>query len=60
MDKIICKGCGAKNPSYANFCQECGKKIHSEINKDEVKTTKNISHESTQVSEIMQGTGNRY
>lgn len=24
---LFCHNCGAKNPDYANFCQECGKKI---------------------------------
>ena len=25
-----CDKCGAENPDYANFCQECGNKICSE------------------------------
>jgi ribosomal protein L40E/tetratricopeptide (TPR) repeat protein len=43
---ISCPECGAKNPNYANFCQKCGKKIHSEktVSKlDEAITTKDSS-----------------
>jgi len=37
---VLCIVCGAKNPDYANFCQKCGKQIHSKIIKEEPKHQK--------------------
>lgn len=37
---IKCSNCGTDNPDYANFCQDCGKKLNSIIEENEIKPTK--------------------
>ncbi|MFU2192201.1 zinc ribbon domain-containing protein [Methanobacterium sp. MZD130B] len=54
-----CDKCGAENPDYANFCQECGNKICSEkfIEKKAETTTKNALDSPKQPPKTSQGLG---
>lgn len=55
MNTIHCIHCGTENPDYANFCQECGKKISDIFEEKQHDETKIVDTESENYDDIKPG-----